>query len=43
MATPGEALAAAAAAGPQSYLALSPDSEPMRLDSLCMNCEENVR
>lgn len=25
------------------YLTLSPDSEPMRLESLCVNCERNVR
>lgn len=28
---------------PAAYLTLSPDSEPMRLESLCVNCERNVR
>lgn len=28
---------------PVQYLTLSPDSEPMKLESLCVNCEKNVR
>ncbi len=39
--------AAPAAAGashpPTEYITLNPNSEPLRLESLCVNCMKNVR
>jgi hypothetical protein len=28
---------------PTEYITLNPNAEPLRLESLCMNCRENVR